>query len=352
MRDGCLMVLQRKWTIKQQAAFLNRLGLLLERGYSLSEAITFLALHMQIHVRQQQQLQKTIDKLKNGESFSEVLEDLCFHPTSISYAYYGENNGNLSQTLQTAGQILFKQALESAKIMKLLTYPIFLLVFTGLMFTLMQWILFPQFAEMYHSFQTKPGGLMEWMLWVNQHQWQLFIVITMFILMILLGISIWKRKNSQYEIQIVLCQLPFVGPIYKLINTYYISYQMSMLLTNGASLMDCLQFLKKDPKKQYLQDAMKLIDSDLLAGEQLAEAMVKIPLWQKELTSVIRHGQQSGRMDIELSTYSETCYGLVSDKIEKMTQILQPFLFSMIGIWIVIMYISIMLPSFQMINNL
>ncbi|MCU9613861.1 competence type IV pilus assembly protein ComGB [Caldibacillus lycopersici] len=341
---------KRRWSIHEQALLFQRLGLLLQQGYTLSEAIDFMII--QLDKEKSSALTTGVEQLKTGERFYKVLSNLKFHPTAVSFVYYGEENGQLAFSLKTTGELLQKRENDEGRLKNLLAYPLFLLMFTAVLFFVIQWKLLPQFLQLYNSFQTEPSMFIRFMVWQRNHPVLILLVLLVITAIYLVSFTIFKEKKSPYELQCLFAKIPMFGPIYRLWHTYYISFQISQLLTNGISLHDALKFISKDPKKKYLYEAINQINADLLNGESLYSAVKRIPLWQKELAIVVLHGQLSGKLDIELKTYSEICFQQFSERIEKLINIIQPLIFTLLAVWLIVLYMSIMMPSFQMINKI
>ena len=149
MKDGELILIKRRWKQKEQILFLKRLGLLLEKGYSLNEAIDFIKI--QLEQPKQFLLNESMEKLNKGENFYSVLEQLDFHPTAVNFTYYAEKNGQLASSLQIASEILLKKEERQEKLKKIITYPLFLFIVTGAMFFIIIYQLLPQFIHLYDS---------------------------------------------------------------------------------------------------------------------------------------------------------------------------------------------------------
>lgn len=339
-----------KWHIKEQSTFLRRIGTLLDEGYTLREAIRFQ--YIQSESKRQREIRNIEERLKDGSRFYEVLKNARFHPLSVSFCFYGEQNGQLAESLRTAGEMLQRRYEDQNRLKKLAAYPAFLLLLTGLLFFLFQWLLLPQFFYLYESFQVEPNATLRFLLWLHAHPNELLIGGVFIIATFLFVLNRVKRAKTSYEFQCMISRLPMIGTWVRLLNTYYISYQFSRLLKNGLSLSETLQFIKRDPERMYLRETAVRIEGQLLAGKTFDAAIMDIPFWQRELGFVIQHGQVSGKLESELDAFSRYCLENLSERMEKLLKIVQPVLFATIGSWILFMYFSIMLPSFQLMNEL
>lgn len=351
MKNGCINLIEKKWLRQNQAIFLRRLGRLLHEGYTLDEAIQFLALQFSDDL--QGRLQEVFTRrLQEGESLYKIFSSCGFHPAAISFCYFGENNGQLPGMLETAGIILQNNREIKRKISKLLSYPSFLLLFTLTMLFLFQLIVLPQFEGLFISFSINPRGFLSFLFWLNQHPF-VFIYCLLFIsLFILLMFRFFWHPLSSFRKQILLARIPILGKLFQLWNTYYFSFHLGQLLKSGLSLGDCLSLLARDPEKHELKATVGIINRYLLAGGEFHEACSTISFWRKELTKIIHHGQVSGTLERELLNYSKFCLEALSEKMEMYIRFLQPVILTFIGLLIIFLYFSILFPTFQLIKNI
>ena len=72
---------KRKWSLSDQALLWKRLSDLLEKGYSLLQALEFL--QFQLPLGKKLQLQRMIEGLKNGQSLHASFHQLMFHSGGV-----------------------------------------------------------------------------------------------------------------------------------------------------------------------------------------------------------------------------------------------------------------------------
>ncbi|WP_158661066.1 competence type IV pilus assembly protein ComGB [Bacillus kwashiorkori] len=341
---------QKMWNMKDQADFLTRLGTLLGQGYSLNQALRFLI--YQVDENNRSVIYNAIGQLNAGEKLYSVLNASRFMPVCVSFTYFGEKNGDLQKSLITAGSLLKKQLNNRQQVRKLLSYPLFLLSFTFILFAIMQSNILPQFLHLYDSFQVEPNLLIRMLNSLNEYRTFYLLLLCCFMLMIVIFYRLFLNKVQPHERMCLYSRLPIIGKIIKLWNTYYSAFHLSQLLQAGISLNESLQLLGNDPQKKFLNTACQIVQKRLLEGVDFSRAVTVIPYWNEELSFIIQHGQMTGRLAGELETYSTYCLEEFSEQIEKIIKILQPFIFLIIGIWIITLYISLLLPTFQMINNM
>lgn len=138
------------WSLSDQVILLKRLGELLEKGYSLLQALEFL--RFQLPLEKKVQLQHMIDGLKNGKSLHDSFHQLKFHQEMLSYLFYAEQHGDISFALQQGSALLYKKDKYRKDMMKIMQYPMFLAFFLIIMILIFNRILLPQVDMVYSSF--------------------------------------------------------------------------------------------------------------------------------------------------------------------------------------------------------
>ena len=92
--------------------------------------------------------------------------------------------------------------------------------------------------------------------------------------------------------------------------------------------------------------------SELKEGKKFHECISSISIFQQELSFVIHHGQSNGRLAEELMLYSDMCFQELEEKSDQLVKYLQPAIFSFVGLFIMAIYFSIMMPLFQMMQGI
>jgi competence protein ComGB len=128
--------------------------------------------------------------------------------------------------------------------------------------------------------------------------------------------------------------------------------QLSSLLEAGLPLLEALKILQQNDIRTFLKEKSKIIYQHLLSGESIQEVLQNDPCFEKELTLVITHGMQNSSLDNELKEYSKLLVNYIEEYLKKSLSILQPTLLCIIALLIISLYLSLLLPMFQIMNNI
>lgn len=337
------------WKLSEQVVLLRQLGSLLEKGYSLWHALEFLQLYLS--ERRKAQLREAVEELKKGSSLHVVFTGLSFHSDLLGYLFYAEQHGDVAFALSQGSAILERKEKHLQKMKKALQYPIFLLSFLIGMVWLFNTVLLPQFSSLYHSMQT-PSQLSDAILSILYALPYICIMLAGVFAAALAGYFLYFRKLDSNQQMNIWIRIPFVRGFVLSLNSHYFSVQISSLLQGGLSVREVFMLMEQQPHHSFFRSEAKEVKHLLASGEKLDSILEQRPYYEKELSYVVIHGQASGNLGKELADYSDMVVEKVENRINRLVMIIQPILFTCIGVIIVLMYLAMMLPMFQMVNSI
>ncbi len=115
---------------------------------------------------------------------------------------------------------------------------------------------------------------------------------------------------------------------------------------------EALTIMMKQKYHPFFQYEAARIERQLIAGEPLQSIIDKSGYYEKELSYIITHGQANGNLANELGDYSEHIIEKVEQKIKRMLFVIQPILFTCLGVIVILMYLAMIMPMFQMMNSI
>lgn len=350
MLGGCLHMKKRKWTLQEQSHFLKRTGELLSRGYPLSEAIE--SLSFQLPHKKKAEVSQCLSDLKEGYPFYQILANLNFNQNLIGYVYFAEQHGGLANAFQDGSEMMLKRNSDFEKLKKILFYPVFLILITGILFVFVEKLILPRFSSLFISMKLKPNFFTQIIYVFGDTMPFIFASLGM-LCAIILGYYFFRFRNfSQIKRKKLLASLPLVGSFIKLFYTHYFSVQLSYLLAGGLSVHEALRLFEKNFKQPLYKELGEEIKKNLRKGERLEDIIAIFPFFEKEFSHIIRHGQKNGKLDQELFFFSRHCLNLLEERTEKLLKTVQPCLYMFIGFLIVAMYLAVLLPMFHLLEGI
>lgn len=162
---------------------------------------------------------------------------------------------------------------------------------------------------------------------------------------------LYHRLSPDKKIFILL-HIPILRIYTRLYLTHYFSFHFGSLLKTGMSINEALKTLAEQQLMTFFQHEAIKMQSDLKRGERLEQAIQSRPFYVKEFSHVIYNGQLNGMLGAALFDYS----GLILRKMEEQTKtwlaVIQPMTLVFIGLLVSLLFLSIMLPVFNVMNGL
>lgn len=351
MNAGCIMKpIKNRWPVGEQAEFLEKLGEMMMNGYTLLDALSMLEL--QLKRQQKTDIAFGRRKLAEGYPVFQVLNMISFHKAAVSIVYFAERHGNVPFAFMQGGELLRRKIEQAEKIKKAAHYPAFLILTVCLIVYMMKAAIVPQFSAIYDSMNMETPFLTSFIFLFFESFSLLFLCILAAAAVFWAYYLYAFRQKPPEDKMALLIRIPLAGRILKLFNSYFLSLQLSNLLTSGLSIYDSLKAFESQPFLPFFQKEAKRLIERLKQGEAIEHMLNGHPFYEKDLSKVVAHGQLNGQLHRELYSYSQFLIDRFEKKAEKWTGLLQPLIYGFTAAMILILYLSMLLPMYQMMNQL
>ncbi|WP_125707392.1 type II secretion system F family protein [Companilactobacillus zhongbaensis] len=322
-------------TSRFQADYLLLISKLMKNGFSLNQAmrcLKFLDQDNQIY-------QKIYSDLEEGYMLSTSMKHLQLPLVVQNQLVISQMNGGLQQTVEQCGHILKQKAQQQAKLKEILAYPAFIIGFLSVMVVGMKVYILPQIQS-----NTTNSSL------------DLFIhgltIIAVLLIITGAGFVWYLRRQNEYQRAQILIKLP-------LLKTSYLNfYQFTILQGLGMQFSQGLDLQKICLNNQNFVDGsiQNVIANKLLgclkSGDSLQEVIQQEPLLPNELNMIFNIGNGGAEVGSDLLLLSELKYQATQTAIKKLINLVQPALFGLIAVFILIAYLMILLPVYSMMKGM
>lgn len=316
---------------------LEEIHLFMSRGHSVYEIIQMLKFNYQIKKFEQALLQ--------GESFTDALQTLNYSADILLLIRINEENDNLIIGIEEAINLIKTKESNKHQLINQLRYPLFLLAMILAVLIFVNNLLLPQLVNLYKSFGVQIPGLIKIFLVIINVLPQLIIVLLIVMFnMILVSRLIDYEKKLKY-----ISKIPFVGREYKFMyNTVFISYIYSLLKTN-ITLRAAVEILQLQEENKLLQKEATRITKSLKAGRLFNECL-NSRLYTPEIRELFRLGIENDNLLRCLETMLLKNRKKQKKKKQRFLFLVQPIMYALIGLIIIIIYGLIFNISYGLIG--
>ncbi len=348
--DFKFRIRQNKITKKTIITVLKQLTLLIQSEIPLTHALLLVSNGFSGHP-----FQCTIIEIKkhveSGHSLSNSMAYFphLFNPLMISFVRTGEKTGHLSELLLHLSTHFDRELELQRKYKKALFYPCVILVTAFLITSALFWFVIPQFQNLFNEFGTELPYATRLVI----HAANLLRHIGFPALSIGFGLlTLWKyypvkQEKLSYFIDRFLLRIPFLSSIIQEKTTTTWLQLLAMTQTAAIPLTEALMLAAASISNRVLKAKLSSLPEKLTAGHSLHHAMQGTHLFSNQTLAFIAIGESAGSLDQMLMKISLIRQMHLFDKLDRLSQLLEPAIMLLLALFTGGLILSMYLPIFR-----
>jgi len=310
----------------ERVLVLRQLGLMLEAGVSLLEALETVAQGMQSR-KGKDQFQAAIAALRRGDSLGQSLEEHVpgFPDYLYAMARVGEASGRVAEVLkQAAEQMAYEDRLRK-DFGNAMTYPAFLLMagLGAVAFIFTQVV--PRFGAMIGEDRSRVPTVSRWVLsageYANAHIGLIGIGLGA---VVALAVVIATNPAIKARAYTLAHGLPVVGGVIQAREIAAWARLTSFALTNGVPILSAVALARAAVPLGPFRQGLNRLESDLKAGLTLDASLAAHTKLEAMDLSLLRAGQRSGAVGAMFGFMADNYENRLRDSMKRMTSLLEP----------------------------
>ena len=353
-----------KASAKAVARFTRQLATLVQAGIPLLSALKLLDSATE-HANMRAIAQDVMGQVESGASLHQAMQThACFGPVYLGMVAAAEASGQLDVILGELAQSLeselgLREAMKSA-----LTYPLAVLVLSGLVLGIMLAWVVPAFESIFHSMGAALPVPTQMVLslsrWWVAHGWTLAATVTA----VALALRHWLRHHPQGQWAQARMALawPIWGELVQLACVSRWSRTLSSLMQAGVSLPEALDISAQASGNLCYEKSLARVRMDVMTGAALAQALelgtpvtaagwgagLRRPLFSPQVVQMVAVGEASGRLDEMLRQVAHTHEAQVQWLQKRISVLMEPTVMVVLGVLIGGLVTALYLPIFQL----
>ena len=333
------------------AVFSRQIATMLQSGVPMVQAFEILS-----GGQKNERMRLMLEDIRNSISGGSTLyESLGRHPLQFDDLYRnlvkaGEGAGVLDTVLDTLAT--YKERIEAlkGKIRKALFYPAGIMAIAALVSAILLIFVIPQFEEVFKNFGAElPAFTMMYV-----HASRFLVSYWWLILGVAAGaafafITVFKRSEKvQHAVDRFMLRLPVIGQILHQSAIARFSRTLGLTFRAGVPLVEALDICAGATGSIVYNEAVKRIRDDVAVGYQLNMAMKQVGIFPHMVTQMTAIGEEAGALDTMLFKVAEFYEQEVSNAVDALASLLEPFIMVIIGVLVGGMVIAMYLPIFKL----
>lgn len=337
-------------TIDNRPAFLRKLSMLMQEGYTFHDGLILL---LPYHSKNYSDLLDQTEKaLKAGFGGTEILRMLGFSANFLLPVVIAEVDGKLADALKGIAERMKQSEERKKRLRNVLLYPFVLFSFLAIFLIVFRSHFLPNLQTMVIARNDTASGFVSLLPVIVSRIPDILIVGGLLLVIIAgIGITVYRRLPPHRKIRFLM-SIPFVGSLFSKWKTRDFSGELGGLLQSGISMQDALGVLVEQEVDPILSEVAKTIKGYVIYGENFDVAIQLTDGLRNEMSAYARHGSDTGHLAKELLLFSENLHDMVEEEMGRWLALLQPVLFSILAVCILAAYLALLLPVYSTFDNL
>ena len=295
-------------------------------------------------------------QLKKGESFSQCLgaQQQQFSMEFINLIRVSERTGDFNLALKTICQQLDAQIELRRKIQQAMSYPVITLTSSCLLVIVMMIWVVPVFKDVFTHFQaelpTPTKALIQASSWLEE--FYAGIGLALGGLIAIFSFAWIKLPRLQKYCDRLSFYIPMIGQLLRLATLTYWCRTLGHLLKSGLPLPDALRVTAQSSNHWLSHDFSAEIFKHLTRGWSLGDAILRADpkrlLFDLETLQLLRIASESGALAEMLQRRATILGNQLSNRLNTLSQSLEPLLIIVVGLIIGSLVIILYLPIFNL----
>jgi type IV pilus assembly protein PilC len=303
------------------------------------------------HAGFQQALRAVREDIRGGASASDAMakHPVYFPELYIATIRAGEQSGNLPEVLQRYVAYLKLMIGLRQKIVKALSYPVFLVVIgVGVIAFLLAYVM-PTFVSVYGESARSLPWATQLLLDVVQHAESQLLPGAAVMVGLAIGLrAYYATAAGHLAIDRLLLHLPLLGPVTIKHNTVQLTRTLGTVLAGGTPLVDALQVARGALSNRWISTGLAGAVNEIREGSTLAAALNRPGTLPKLAIEMLSVGEETGSLEAMLRDVAEFYEADLDTRLTQLTTWIEPALLLIMGVLVGGIVVIMYLPVFQM----
>ncbi len=349
-RQSTVLFAPRVFNASALAIWTRQLSGLVVAGLPLERALTALADEAE-DPKQRELVAHLRAEVNAGSPFARALASSPreFDEVYCGVVAAGEQSGQLGGVLEKLATDLEEQQALKSKLIGATLYPAIVSVFAVLIVVALLVFVVPQVAQVFTSSKHALPMLTQVMLALSAFMRNWGWLLTLVLVGGFSGLML-ARRNEDFRIKFdaFWLELPLLGRLARGYNAARFAGTLAMLAGSGVPILKALQAAAETLSNRAMRaDAMDAL-VQVREGAPLASALAAKKRFPGLLSMFARLGEQTGQLPVMLQRAANQLSTEVQRKALAIATILEPLLIVVMGLLVMLIVMSVMLPIMQM----
>jgi len=334
--------LKKKFPLQKQVVFLQRFTDLLDSGFALVDALEIMKafMHSEVITNMQEECEK-------GRPFADTLETFHFDSRVVYIVRASEKHDALLKGLQGARNYSENYLNNRKELAKKLRYPLVLFATIILVIFVVFLFFLPRLDEFYETFGVEGGnngvaGIIA----------TLGLVLMGVSLVVLSVVLFLKYDNDKFQrwCRGWLFEVSVLKKLSTRLFSYYFATQIELFIRCGLSLKQSIATIREFESMPLAKIIINEIEQRVEGGDSVEEIIQDQNCFTPYFRLIVSHATRIGKLDVELTSFVKAELALLNQGVTYFIKLFQGAFLALVGGLIVLLYMSILQPVFELVD--
>ena len=338
---------------KDLVIFSRQLATLFEAQIPVVQALKTLVAETQKKTLQRI-IAQVLDDITGGLSLSQAMGKypLVFSSFYVNLVRSGEESGKLQDVFTYLADYLERSYYITSKARNAMVYPAVVLCTFIIVLVIMMIIVVPSLASIFaETGQTLPWytqGILDLSFFLRA--WGVLVLFALIIAVIVL--IRWARTaEGKLFFDRLQVRTPIIGILFTKLYMARLTDNLRTLIAGGIPILRALSITGEVVGNEIYKRATIDAVESVKAGNTISSAFEKTPEIPALVTSMIRIGETSGRLDFILASVARFYQREVDTAVDSLVSLIEPLLILFLGGAVAILVASIMIPLYNLVGS-
>lgn len=334
--------------------FLRQFATLLKAGVTIVDSTNILSRQTSSKALARA-LEDVEEELTSGVSFSNAAEKhtKIFPPIFINMVRAGEVSGSLDDSLDRLAIQFEKQHETKQKVKSALAYPMVISVVAVAVVTFLLIAVVPMFASMLTELGGEIPAITRLVLGASHLVTEFWWLIVLVVFLIVGAIAFLKKNDkTSYYFDYCLLKIPVFGSLLQKASLARMTRTLSSLFSSSVPILQSLKITERVIENEVISKTLLQSRKALEEGMKLTDPMHDSWIFPPLVVQMISIGEATGSLDTMLGKVADFYEKEVEYTTDRLRALIEPLLIVFLAVIVGIIVISIIVPMFQIYNEI
>jgi len=351
-----LFNLTTKLSIKDQAAFAQRLAFLIKADVPILESLNMIRKQTKSSARTKL-LSGVIKDVTSGQYLSASLAKYqnTFGPFAINLIKVGEEGGILDQNLEHLAEELKKRHELKRKIMGAMIYPAFITLATLGVTSMITIFIFPKLMPIFQSVGASLPITTRALIFMSNFLLHYGVFMILGLIAAGIGFMFLYKKVTPVNLTVnrLMLAVPIFGHLFQCYHMANLCRTMGLLLEGHVGIISAANITADATVNKLYKREIYRLGEEISRGRKIASYLeTRTGLFPEIVPQMISIGETAGNLSKTLMYLSDHYESEVSDITKNLSNSLEPVLLVVMGIVVGFVAVSVITPIYELTANI